>query len=278
MSTTMMRPGVTDATAPPRTERRGTRAQRVGNRLSWLRRWVSPVAILVAWQLLSTSGILTEDVLASPLQILSTAVELLADGTLQSATATSITRVLWGFAIGASVGLVLATAAGLSRIGEDAVDPPMQMLRTLPHFGLIPLFIVWMGIGETPKIALIAMGVAFPLYLNTFAGIRSVDRKFLEVAETLNLTRRQRLRHVVIPGALPQALVGLRLSLGVAWLSLIVAETVSADAGLGYMINDAREFLKTDVIVVGLAVYSLLGLLTDTLVRFIERKALAWRA
>ena len=122
------------------------------------------------------------------------------------------------------------------------------------------------------------MGVAFPLYLNTFAGIRSVDRKFLEVAETLNLTRRQRLRHVVIPGALPQALVGLRLSLGVAWLSLIVAETVSADAGLGYLINDAREFLRTDVIVVGLAVYSLLGLLTDALVRSVERRALSWRS
>jgi sulfonate transport system permease protein len=154
----------------------------------------------------------------------------------------------------------------------------MQMLRTLPHFGLIPLFIVWMGIGEMPKIALIAMGVAFPLYLNTFAGIRSVDRKFLEAAHTLNLTRRQRLRHVIVPGALPQALVGLRQSLGVAWLSLIVAETVSADSGLGYLINDAREFLKTDVIVVGLAVYSLLGLLTDALVRLIERKALAWRS
>jgi sulfonate transport system permease protein len=276
MTTTLVRPEP-DAPAPD-TQRQGTRAQRVGSRMSWLRRWVSPVVILVIWQLLSTSGILTEDVLASPLQILATGAELIADGTLQSATATSITRVLWGFLIGGSVGLVLATVAGLTRIGEDAVDPPMQMLRTLPHFGLIPLFIVWMGIGETPKIALIAMGVAFPLYLNTFAGIRSVDRKFLEVAETLNLTRRQRLRHVIIPGALPQALVGLRLSLGVAWLSLIVAETVSADAGLGYLINDAREFLKTDVIVVGLAVYSLLGLLTDTLVRFIERKALAWRS
>jgi sulfonate transport system permease protein len=186
--------------------------------------------------------------------------------------------VLGGFAVGASIGLVLAVVAGLSRIGEDAVDPPMQMLRTLPHFGLIPLFIVWMGIGESPKIALIAMGVAFPLYLNTFAGIRSIDRKMTEAALTLGLTRRQRLRHVVIPGALPQALVGLRQSLGVAWLSLIVAETVSADSGLGYMINHAREFLQTDIIVVGLAVYSILGLATDSLVRLIERRALAWRS
>lgn len=247
-------------------------------RLSSLRRWVSPVLIVALWQLASTTGLLPQQVLAAPSQVLSTGVRMTADGTLPSAAWTSISRVGIGFAVGASVGLVLATVAGLSRLGEDAVDPPMQMLRTLPHFGLIPLFIVWMGIGEMPKIALIAMGVAFPLYLNTFAGIRSVDRKFLEAARTLGLSRVQRLRHVVVPGALPQALVGLRQSLGVAWLSLIVAETVSADAGLGYLINDAREFLRTDVIVVGLAVYSLLGLLTDSLVRLIERKALAWRS
>lgn len=120
--------------------------------------------------------------------------------------------------------------------------------------------------------------MAFPLYLNTFAGIRSIDRRMTEAAVTMGLTRRQRLRHVVIPGALPQALVGLRQSLGVAWLTLIVAETISADSGLGYMINNAREFLQTDTIVVGLAVYSILGLATDALVRLIERKALVWRS
>jgi sulfonate transport system permease protein len=276
--TTLVPPTQLAETTPPVTNRARPPRLRREPRLSWLRRWVSPLALLVLWQALSATGLLTEDVLASPVQIVGTAVDLLADGTLQSATATSIGRVLAGFAIGAGAGLVFAGVAGLSRVGEDAVDPPMQMLRTLPHFGLIPLFIVWMGIGETPKIALIAMGVAFPLYLNTFAGIRSVDRKLLEAAHTLHLSRRQRLRHVVVPGALPQALVGLRQSLGVAWLSLIVAETVSADAGLGYLINDAREFLRTDVIVVGLAVYSLLGLLTDTFVRSIERKALAWRS
>jgi sulfonate transport system permease protein len=246
--------------------------------VSWTRRWVSPLVIVLVWQALCSAGVLTPDVIASPAQIARTAARLTADGTLPEATLTSVQRVLVGFAVGAAIGLVLAVVAGLSRLGEDAVDPPMQMLRTLPHFGLIPLFIVWMGIGEMPKIALIAMGVMFPLYVNTVAGIRSVDRRFLEAAKTLRLTTRQRLRHVVIPGAIPQALVGLRLSLGVAWLSLIVAETVSADSGLGYMINNAREFLQTDVIVVGLAVYSLLGLLTDSLVRYLERKALAWRS
>lgn len=250
----------------------------VRSRLGWLRRWVSPVLILLVWQVLSDTGVLSEQKIASPVQIGHRAWQLTADGTLGSATLVSVQRVLLGFAVGAALGLGLAVIAGLSRIGEDAVDPPMQMLRTLPHFGLIPLFIVWMGIGESPKIALIALGVIFPLYLNTYAGIRSIDRKMTEAAVSMGLTRRQRLRHVVLPGALPQALVGLRQSLGVAWLSLIVAETVSADSGLGYMINHAREFLQTDVIVVGLAVYSILGLATDSLVRLIERRALAWRS
>ena len=136
----------------------------------------------------------------------------------------SVQRVAIGFAIGAVIGVALAVVAGLSRIGEDAVDPPMQMLRTLPHFGLIPLLIVWLGIGEMPKIALIALGVTFPLYLNTFAGIRSIDRKFLEAAKTLHLNGRQAAPRGDT-GRDPQALVGLRQSLGVAWLSLIVAET-----------------------------------------------------
>jgi sulfonate transport system permease protein len=259
-------------------EPRGTARRAARSRLAWLRRWVSPLVIVLTWQLLSSLGVIPEDKIASPAEIGRTAWQLTADGTLGSATLISVQRVLAGFAVGSAIGLVLAVTAGLSRVGEDAVDPPMQMLRTLPHFGLIPLFIVWMGIGEAPKIALIAMGVAFPLYLNTFSGIRSIDRKVTEAALTLGLTRRQRLRHVVVPGALPQALVGLRQSLGVAWLSLIVAETVSADSGLGYMINHAREFLQTDIIVVGLAAYSILGLATDSLVRLIERRALAWRS
>src|SRR3954451_9245841 len=252
--------------------------RRRGARLSWLRRWPSPLALLALWQAGSTMGVIPEQKIASPLQILVTGRDLVLDGTLGSETLVSVQRVAIGFVIGAVIGVVLAVVAALSRRGEDAVDPPMQMLRTLPHFGLIPLLIVWLGIGEMPKIALIALGVVFPLYLNTFAGIRSIDRKFLEAAKTLHLNHRQRLRHVVIPGAVPQALVGLRQSLGVAWLSLIVAETVSASSGLGYMINHAREFLQTDVIVVGLAVYSILGLLTDSIVRFLERRALTWRS
>jgi sulfonate transport system permease protein len=242
------------------------------------RRWLSPVAIVALWQLASSTGVLDERKLASPAQIATAAGELIADGTLGDAVLVSVQRVALGFVLGATFGLALALIAGLSKIGEDAVDPPMQMLRTLPHFGLIPLFIIWMGIDEAPKVALIALGVAFPLYLNTFAGIRGIDRKVMEAARSMHLTRLQRIRHVVLPGALPNTLVGLRQSLGIAWLSLIVAETIGSDAGLGYMINRARDFLLTDVIVVGLVTYSLLGLATDAIVRYLERRALSWRA
>ena len=152
----------------------------------------------------------------------------------------------------------IALVAGLSRLGENGIDPLLQILRMLPLFGLIPVFIVWFGIGELPKIILIALGAAIPLYLNTFAGIRSVDAKLAEVGQVLRLRRGEMIRHVILPGALPQALVGLRQSLGVAWLALVVAEQVNANAGLGLMISQATQFLRNDVILVALAVYAVL--------------------
>ena len=192
---------------------------------------------------------------------------LWTDGRLLDAIQVSVTRVLVGFVLGAVVGVGLAVVAGLSRLGEDVVDAPMQMLRTLPHFGLLPLFILWFGIDEAPKYALIALGVAFPLYVNTFAGIRGVDPKYLDAARAFGLGWTERLRHVVLPGALPSTLVGLRLSLGVA----------NTTAGIGYLVSDAAGFGRTGEVVAGLLIYSVLGLLTDALVRILERKALAWR-
>lgn len=246
-------------------------------RAAGLLRLISPIVLLLLWQAASSSGLLPERLIAAPVKIARTAVDLVRAGTLPDAIAVSLQRVVEGFAIGAVAAVVLALAAGLSRFGENAIDPPMQMLRALPFYGLIPLFILWFGIGEAPKVALVSLGVAFPLYLNTFAGIRGVDAKLIEAGRSLRLSRTALIRHVILPGALAQTLVGLRQSLGVAWLALIVAEQVNADSGLGWMINDAREFMRTDVIVVGLVVYSALGLITDALVRIMERKALAWR-
>ena len=189
----------------------------------------------------------------------------------------SLARVAAGFGIGAVVGAALALVAGLSRLGEDIADAPMQMLRTLPHLALVPLFILWFGIGELPKVALVALGAAFPVYLNLFAGLRGVDPKLIEAARVFGLGRMALIRRVMLPGALPSLLVGLRYALGVSWLTLVVAEQIAASAGIGHLINDARDFLRTDIIVVGLLVYALLGLGADALVRAVERRALRWR-
>jgi sulfonate transport system permease protein len=245
-------------------------------------RLISPLAVLVAWQLISWLGLVSAKRLPPPTQIWSTVVTLVttdqpAYGTLQGALAVSLERVAVGFAFGATIALLLAFMAGLSRFGENAVDPLMQMLRTLPLFGLIPVFIVWFGIGEAPKIILIALGAAIPLYLNAFAGIRNVDPKLGELARVLHLSRRELVTQIVLPGAMPQILVGLRQSLGVAWLALVVAEQVNANAGLGFMISQATQFLRNDVIIVALLVYCVLGLVTDWLVRMLERRALRWR-
>jgi sulfonate transport system permease protein len=251
------------------------------SRRGWLR-LISPVAVLLLWQLVSQAGVISAQKLPPPTEIWSTAVGLVttdqpAYGTLQGALAVSLERVAIGFAFGAAAGLLLAIIAGLSRFGDHAVDPLMQMLRTLPLFGLIPVFIVWFGIDNTPKILLISIGAAVPLYLNTYAGIRGVDAKLGELGQVLHLTRRELITQIVLPGAMPQILVGLRQSLGVAWLALVVAEQINANAGLGFMISQASEFLRNDVIIVVLLVYCVLGLLTDSLVRFLERRALQWR-
>ena len=262
--------------APPGRKPAGLRGGRA------LRRLASPLLVLAAWQAVSGSGLVAAQKLPPPTQVWRAAVSLVttgspAYGTLQGAMAVSLERVATGFALGAGTALVLAVAVGLSRLGEDAVDPLMQMLRTLPLFGLIPVFIVWFGIGELPKVLLIAMGAAIPLYLNTFAGIRGVDAKLAEAGQVLGLSRAEMTWHVVLPGALPQILVGLRQSLGVAWLALVVAEQVNASAGLGFIISQATQFLRNDMIFVALIVYCVLGLLTDALVRLIEGRALAWR-
>ncbi|MFB7775406.1 ABC transporter permease [Streptomyces bauhiniae] len=243
----------------------------------WLRRTTGPVALLILWQVLSATGVLAPDVLASPGRIARVAGDLIADGSLPSAMGISLQRVAGGLVLGTVVGTGLALISGLFRIGEDVVDAPVQMLRTVPFVGLIPLFIIWFGIGETPKIAIITLGVTFPLYLNVYAGIRGVDSQLIEAGESLGLSRWGLVRHVVLPGALPGALTGLRYSLGIAWLALVFAEQVNADSGIGFLMVQARDFLRTDVIVVCLIVYAFLGLLADFIVRSLERLLLRWR-
>ncbi|MGW1752062.1 ABC transporter permease [Streptomyces sp. NPDC002092] len=243
----------------------------------WLRRTAGPLLLLGLWQLLSATGVLASDVLASPGRIAQVAGDLIGDGSLASAMGTSLQRVAFGLLLGTVIGTGLALVSGLFRIGEDLVDAPVQMLRTVPFVGLIPLFIIWFGIGEAPKVAIITLGVTFPLYLNVYAGIRGVDAQLIEAGESLGLSRWGLVRHVVLPGALPGALTGLRYSLGIAWLALVFAEQVNADSGIGFLMVQARDFLRTDVIVVCLIVYAFLGLLADFIVRSLERLLLQWR-
>ena len=249
----------------------GAAARRSGARL------VSPLLLLVVWQAACSTGLLPPRILASPARILATATTLVLNGELPVNLAVSLARVAAGLAIAIVLGAGLALLSGLSRRGENAVDPPLQMIRTLPHLALVPLFILWFGIGETPKVALVVLGALFPIYLNLHSGIRGIDPKLLELARTLRLTSWQTIRHVVLPGALAPALVGLRTASGMAWLSLVVGEQINASSGIGFMMMDARDFMRTDIILVGLLVYAGLGLLTDGAIRAIERSALRWR-
>ncbi|MFJ8212073.1 ABC transporter permease [Streptomyces sp. NPDC096033] len=243
----------------------------------WIRRTTGPLLLLALWQLASTLGWLPADTLAPPSTIASTGADLIGDGTLPGAMAVSLQRVAIGLVIGGTAGTVLALLSGLSRLGEDLIDASVQMLRTVPWVGLIPLFIIWMGIGEAPKVALIALGTAFHLYLNVYAGIRGVDEQLIEAGQVLGLGRWGLVQHVVLPGALPGFMTGLRYSLATAWLALVFGESINADAGIGFLMNQAREFFRTDVIVVCLVVYAFLGLTADLVVRTLERLLLQWR-
>lgn len=250
------------------------RRRRQRNRvLTWLR-WLSPILLIVVWQIAGATGILPERILPAPQLIAESAIELLRSGELVDALAVSSVRVAQGFALGAVAGLVLGVIVGTSRLADAILDPPLQMLRALPHLGLIPLFILWFGIGEAPKVLLIALGVVFPIYLNTASGLRQIDPKLRDMATVFGFSRRQRLTEVILPSIAPQVLVGVRQSLAIAWLTLIVAEQVNATTGLGYLIMNARDYFRIDVIIVGLVVYALLGILTDALVRVAEARAL----
>jgi sulfonate transport system permease protein len=251
--------------------------------LSWrrvhntLRRAYVPLLIVILWQAGSDLGLYTVQTVPPPTVVAAAAWQLATSGQLAANIWVSLERVFFGLSIGVAVGTSFALIAGLSRIGEDALDSTVQMVRTLPHLALIPLMIMWFGIGETPKITLIALGSMFPIYLNLFAGIRGADRKLREAAGTLGLSHFETILHVVLPAALPNFLVGLRQAFGISWITLVVAEQINANAGIGYLVMNARDFLRTDIIFVGLTIYALLGLLTDSSVRFLEKHLLAWR-
>lgn len=238
--------------------------------------WLLPVGLVVAWEVAARTGLVSARVLPAPSAVALAFWASLLDGTLVEHTLVSTRRALEGLVLGGAIGFSLGVVNGIWRPAETALDSSMQMLRNVPHLAIIPLVILWFGIDEEAKIFLVTIGVMFPIYLNTFHGIRTIDRGLVEMARVYGLGPVGLFLRVILPGALPSVLVGLRYALGIMWLTLIVAETISASSGIGYMTMNAREFLQTDVVLLGILVYALLGKAADTATRMIERRALAW--
>jgi sulfonate transport system permease protein len=240
-------------------------------------RLIGPLLFLALWAVASATGQLDPSSIPAPWTVVRTGVRLWNDGTLRTDIVTSLRRAAIGFSIGLAGGVVLALTAGLSRVGEAVIDGTVQLNRAIPTLGLIPLFILWLGIGETFKFAIIAIVVYVPIYLNLYSALSGIDKRYVELAEVLGLSRLQFIRQVVIPGALPGFFVGLRLGVTGSWLSLVVLEQINATSGLGYMMFQAQNYGQTDVIIVGLLIYGIFGLVSDSAVRLIERKVLSWR-
>lgn len=238
---------------------------------------IGPVLLIAAWVIGSASGALDSETLPAPWTVAETAGDLISDGSLQSNLRTSLERAGIGLGLGVLIGVLLALISGLSRIGEAVVDGPVQIKRSIPTLALIPLFIVWFGIGEEMKLIVITTSVAIPVYINTHAYLRSVDSRYVELAETVGLSRWGFVWRIALPGSLPGFFIGLRLAVTISWLALVVVEQVNATSGIGYLMTLARTYGQTDVIVVGLVIYGLLGLFGDIAVRAVERRALSWR-
>ncbi|KKB11721.1 ABC transporter permease [Devosia geojensis] len=238
---------------------------------------IGPALLVVIWTLGSAFGLIDPRILPAPWTVIATFGTLIADGRLQSNFLTSSVRAILGLSTGIVIGTALAVIAGLSRVGEALIDGPIQIKRAVPTLALIPLLILWLGIGETMKVTIITLAVIVPIYIHTHNALRSIDNRYVELAETVRMSSRDFLREVVLPGALPGFLLGLRFAVTLCWVSLVVVEQINATSGLGYMIELARTYGQTEIILVGLVVYAILGLASDGLVRLIERKLLSWR-
>ncbi|MDF2963674.1 MAG: sulfonate transporter permease [Paenibacillus sp.] len=244
---------------------------------SIIRGSILPASVLILWQIIGSTGWVSKTILPTPVEITQSFIELVVSGELYKHLKISIFRAAAGFLLGGGLGLLFGLTVGLFRRFEQSVDPSIQMLRTIPHLAITPLFILWFGFGEFSKILLIAKGAFFPLYVNTFLGIRGVDSKLFDVARVLEFSRFKQITRLVLPAALPNVLLGLRLSIGVAWLGLVVAELMGSSEGVGYLILDARQFSQTAVVFVGIALFAFVGKGSDSLVRYFEKKLLKWR-
>lgn len=254
----------------------GIRLRRPQLSLAGFLPYLLPVAAILLWQLGSTTGWISSRIMPSPLDVVAAFWRTTISGQLPHDIAVSGARALAGLLVGGSIGFLLGIANGVSKLSEQLTDTTLQMLRTIPHLAMIPLVILWFGIGEESKLFLTSLGVLFPVYLNTYHGVRNVDRDLIEMGRIYGMSNWTLFKKVIFPGALPSIFVGLRYALGIMWLTLIVSESIAASAGIGHMANTAREFMMTDVVVLSLLIYALLGKLADVIARALERRALTW--
>ncbi|HEY8447994.1 MAG TPA: ABC transporter permease [Thermomicrobiales bacterium] len=235
-----------------------------------------PVALLVLWQVVVEAGVYSKSQLPAPLDVWAAARQLAEAGVLWEHFEVSIIRVLKGFALGSAVAVALGLLVGLSRPIEELLAPTIQAIRTVPSLAWVPLFVLWMGIGEQPKIALIAVGVFFPVYTNLVAGVRQIDRKLVEAATAYGYRGFALAREVLLPAALPSLLTGLRLGLAQGWLFLVAAELIGAWSGLGYLLIDGQNSARADIIVMAIIALAVVGKLSDWLLQIAERRLLRW--
>ncbi|MBR2813652.1 MAG: aliphatic sulfonate ABC transporter permease SsuC [Reyranella sp.] len=238
--------------------------------------WIVPALLLLVWQATAQLGLLPTNVLPAPSEVVAAAWRLTVTGELPVNLLVSAKRAVIGFLIGGSLAFAFGLLNGVSRIGEKLTDTTFQMIRNIPNLAMVPLVILWFGIEDSARVFLVALGVFFPIYINTYHGIRTADAQLVEMGRSYGMSNWELFRQVILPGALPSIFVGLRYALGIMWLTLIVAETIAANAGIGYMATNAREFMQLDVVVLAILIYALLGKLADSTARFLERTALKW--
>lgn len=261
------------ASSPGRGVRRSGQKFGPGNLIGF----ILPAVVVIIWQIASTVGWVAPNLLPAPTTVCATFVQLLQDGELGGDLLASTLRWFIGFIIGGSLGLLLGSIVGLSRLAERALDTSIQMIRTVPFLALAPLLVLWLGLDEPPKITLVALASFFPLYINTFAGIRNVDRKLIEVGQVYQLSQRELLTRVILPAALPEVLTGVRYALAVAWLALVIAELLGSTQGLGYLLSEGREFVRVDIVLCSIIIFACAGKLVDLLMRALEVRLLRWR-
>ena len=243
----------------------------------WLS-WIIPAVVVLLWETAARVGFIAPQVLPAPSSVLETAVNLARNGDLFVHLGVSLLRAAGGFVIGGTLGLALGVIVGFSPLAQALLDRSVQMVRAVPFLAMLPLVIVWFGVGEVAKIFLVALAVLFPIYINTMLGIRQIDPKLMELGRVVGLERAAIVRRIILPGAMPSILTGVRYALAHAWLALVIAETLATTKGIGFLAMDAREFLNTNVIILTMIIYAIIGVVADALVRLLEGRFLSWHA